>query len=133
MVDSPWAPYPAQVSQNRVTDETAPVEILFPDHPAFNSPNQLADRDWENWVQERGLYFLGRKDPRYQDLVRMEDPFKYNSGKKDGALVIADYGQGKWLYVGLGLWRELPAGVEGAYRLLANLISLGNDPATNKK
>ncbi len=62
----------------------------------------------------------------------MEDPFRYNSGEKVGALVIADYGQGKWLYVGLGLWRELPAGVEGAYRLLANLISLGNNPATHK-
>lgn len=130
--DSPWAPYPAQVSRNRVTDETAPVELVFPDHPAFNSPNQLADRDWDNWVQERGLYFLGQKDPRYQDLVKMEDPFRYNSGEKVGALVIADYGQGKWLYVGLGLWRELPAGVEGAYRLLANLISLGNNPATHK-
>ena len=130
MSDSPWTPYPAQVSRNRITDENTAVEAILPTHPIFNFPNQLTNQDWNNWVQERGLYFLEQKDSRYQELVRMEDPFIYNSGKKHGALVITDYGQGKWLYIGLGLWRQLPAGVEGAYRLLANLISLGSPQNT---
>ena len=75
-------------------------------------------------MQERGLYFLGEKDSRYRDLVALADPFPANSGEKRGALVEAQYGKGRWVYVGLGLWRELPAGVPGAYQLLANLISL---------
>ena len=132
MSDSPWTPYPAQVSRNRITDEDTAVETILPTHPIFNFPNQLTNQDWNNWVQERGLYFLEQKDSRYQELVRMEDPFIYNSGKKHGALVITDYGRGKWLYIGLGLWRQLPAGVEGAYRLLANLISLGSSQNTQK-
>jgi hypothetical protein len=88
-------------------------------------PNRISDAAWRNWVQERGLYFLGEKDSRYRDLVALSDPFPYNPGEKRGALVTAEYGQGRWVYVGLGLWRELPAGVDGAYQLLANLISLG--------
>ncbi len=76
-------------------------------------------------MQERGLYFLGERDSRYRDLVELEDPFPNNAGPKRGALVVANYGKGRWVYVGLGLWRELPAGVDGAYQLLANLISLG--------
>ena len=76
-------------------------------------------------MQERGLYFLGDRDPRYQDLVSLTDSFPNNAGEKRGALVSARYGQGRWLYVGLGLWRQLPARVDGAYQLLANLLSLG--------
>ena len=77
-------------------------------------------------MQERGLYFLDADhDSRYQDLLQIEDPFPFNKGAKRGALVEAGYGKGRWVYVGLGLWRELPAGVDGAYQLLANLISLG--------
>ena len=124
MADSPYAPYPVRVGRGRVTDETAEVEILDSTHPIFSFPNRIASPDWNDWVQERGLYFLDEKDPRYQDLVGMEDSFEYNRGRKTGALVIAQYGRGKWLYVGLGLWRQLPAGVTGAYRLLANLVSL---------
>jgi hypothetical protein len=75
-------------------------------------------------VQERGLYFLGEKDARYVDLVEMSDPFEYNRGPKRGALVEARVGRGRWIYVGLGLWRQLPAGTDGAYQLLANLLSL---------
>ncbi|MCZ6877353.1 MAG: hypothetical protein O7G29_04445, partial [Acidobacteria bacterium] len=86
---------------------------------------EISGRDWEDWVQERGLYFMGEKDPRYRDLLSIQDPFEYNQGVKLGSLVEAEYGQGRWIYVGLGLWRQLPAGVPGAYRLLANLLSLG--------
>ncbi|HEX4348349.1 MAG TPA: PIG-L family deacetylase [Vicinamibacterales bacterium] len=121
-------PYPAQVSDNRVTDENAPVKVLLPDHPVFNTPNKIRDTVWDDWVQERGLNFLGDKDSRYRDLVEMTDSFANNPGDKRGALVEATYGKGRWMYIGLGLWRELPAGVNGSYQLLANLISLGSKP-----
>jgi LmbE family N-acetylglucosaminyl deacetylase len=120
-----YGPYPAKVSSDRVTDENSPVEILVPDHPAFTRPNRIGPEAWNGWVQERGLYFLGEKDPKYVDLVRLSDPFEYNRGAKTGALVEARYGKGRWIYIGLGLWRQLPAGTPGAYRLLANLLSLG--------
>ena len=122
-----YGPYPAKVSANRVTDENAPVEILAADHPVFNTPNRIGAEAWSGWVQERGLYFLGDRDSRYVDLVRLSDPFEYNPGPKTGALVEARVGKGRWLYVGLGLWRQLPAGTDGAYRLLANLLSLGRN------
>jgi hypothetical protein len=125
MADSPYAPYPAQVGRGRVTDENAPIAILDPTHPVFFTPNEVSGRDWQGWVQERGLYFLGQKDARYRDLISTADPFQNNSGVKLGALVEARYGAGRWIYVGLGLWRELSAGVPGAYRILANLLSLG--------
>lgn len=126
--DSPYAPYPAKVGRGRVTDENAPVEVLEPDNPVFNFPNRIDAQDWKGWVQERGLYFLGEKDERYRDLLSTSDPFEYNAGEKLGSLVQARYGKGDWVYVGVGLWRQLPAGVEGAYRLLANLISLPKAP-----
>jgi hypothetical protein len=119
-----FAPYPAQVSGNRVTDENAPVKVLAPAHPAFSFPNDIGPAAWANWVQERGLYFLGEKDKKYVDLVEMTDPFKDNPGEKLGSLVEARVGNGRWLYVGLGLWRQLPAGTDGAYQILANLLSL---------
>ncbi len=122
---SQYGPYKAVVSSNRITDENAPVTVLVPNHPVFNYPNRIGERDWQGWVQERGLYFLGERDPRYVDLVQMEDPFEYNKGVKTGALVEARYGKGRWLYVGLGFWRQLPSGTDGAYRLFANLVSLG--------
>jgi LmbE family N-acetylglucosaminyl deacetylase len=121
-----YGPYPAKVSSTRVTDEFAPVHVLAPDDPAFNVPNQVSDATWKNWVQERGLYFLaGDHDPRYRELLAIDESFPLNRGQKRGALLEAEYGQGRWVYVGLGLWRELPAGVDGAYELFANLISLG--------
>jgi LmbE family N-acetylglucosaminyl deacetylase len=123
-----YGPYPAAVGQERITDERAPVKVLDPKNPVFTFPNRIADADWQNWVQERGTYFLGERDPKYVDLVEMEDPFEYNRGVKRGAFVEARYGKGRWLYVGLVLWRELPSGVQGAYRLFANLISLGKAP-----
>ena len=119
-----YGPYPAKVSGNRVCDETVPVKVLAPAHPVFNYPNKIGPATWANWVQERGLYFLGEKDPKYVDLVSMTDSFKDNPGEKFGALVEGRYGKGRWIYLGLGLWRQLPAGTDGAYQLLANLISL---------
>jgi hypothetical protein len=121
-----YGPYAAQVSADRVTDERAPVKVLAPNDPIFNAPNKLTPAVWDNWVQERGLYFLGDHDSRYRDLLSLEDPYPNNAGEKRGALVAASWGKGRWIYVGLGLWRELPAGVDGAYQLIANLISLGH-------
>ncbi len=123
--EAQYGPYPAKVGSNRVTAEEAPVRVLVPDHPVFNGPNRIGDDAWKGWVQERGLYFLAPdKDPRYVDLVSLEDPFPHNPGVKTGALVEARAGKGRWIYVGLGLWRQLPAGTPGAYQLLANLLSL---------
>ncbi|MFN7981191.1 MAG: PIG-L family deacetylase [Vicinamibacterales bacterium] len=123
-----YGPYPAKVSSERATDEYAPVRALDPDSPLLITPNRVDTNTWKGWVQERGLYFLGDRDPRYKDLVAIDEPFAYNKGEKRGALVEADYGRGRWVYVGLGLWRELPAGVDGAYQLLANLVSLSATP-----
>ena len=128
MINDAYGPYPAKVSNDRITDEHAPVRILEPLNPVFTTPNRITDAAWSGWVQERGLNFLGEKDPRYRDLVLLADPFPNNPGDKRGALVEAAYGKGRWIYVALGLWRELPAGVDGAYPILANLISLGARP-----
>jgi hypothetical protein len=98
--------------------------VLQPDNPIFATPNRIGPSAWANWVQERGTYFLGQKDPRYVDLLRSTDPFPLNPGPKTGILVEARVGRGLWIYTGLGLWRQLPAGTDGAYQLLANLISL---------
>jgi hypothetical protein len=128
-----YGPYPAQVgafagSGIRVTDENAPVKIVDPDSRVLHLPNEINDAAWLGWKQERGLYFLGEKDSRYRDVVELTDPFPNNPGPKRGALVETTYGKGHWVYVGLNLWRQLPAGVDGAYSILANLISLGKTP-----
>jgi LmbE family N-acetylglucosaminyl deacetylase len=127
-----YGPYPAKVSGNRITDETAPVKVIVPSDPIFNFPNKIGPAAWADWVQERGLYFLGDKDAKFVDLVSMTDPFKDNPGEKLGSLVECKYGKGKWIYLGLGLWRQLPAGTVGAYQLLANLIALPKAPAGNR-
>ena len=127
-----YGPYPAQIGglgvSGRVNDETVPVKILDPEDPAFNFPNKIEPSVWDNWTQERGQYFLGKKDPKYIDLVSMTDSFPDNPGEQLGGLVEAKYGKGRWLYLGLGLWRQLPAGTVGAYQLLANLLSLPKAP-----
>ncbi len=123
-----YGPYPAKVSGERVSDETAPVKVLVPDDPVFNFPNKIGPASWANWVQERGLYFLGEKDTKYIDLIAMTDSYKDNPGEKLGSLVEARLGKGRWIYVGLALWRQLPAGTDGAYQLFANLISLPKAP-----
>ena len=119
-----YGPFPAKVSGNRVSDETVPVKVLVPSHPVFNFPNKIGEKTWAGWVQERGLYFLGEKDKRYTDLVAMTDSFKDNPGEKLGSMVEGRLGKGRWIYLGLALWRQLPAGTDGAYQLLANLLSL---------
>jgi hypothetical protein len=128
-----YGPFPARVSNNRVSDETVPVEILQKEDPVFTRPNRIGPAAWDGWVQERGLYFLGEKDPKYTDLVSMVDSFPDNPGVKLGALVEGKTGKGRWIYIGLGLWRQLPAGTDGAYQLLANLLSLGKTPAAPVK
>ena len=129
--EAQYAPYPGKVGRERVTDENAEVRLLQPRHPVFNTPNQIGRADWTGWVQERGLYFFDteNRDPKIQDLIEFEEPFEYNKGTKRGALVEAQVGKGRWIYIGLGLWRQLPAGTDGAFRLMANLLSLGHAPA----
>ena len=122
--EAQYGPYPAKVSSDRITDEHAPVKVVNAADPIFNTPNKITDATWSNWVQERGLYFLAPDDSRYRTHLSMADPFPNNPGDKTGALVSAQYGKGRWAYIGLGLWRELPAGVPGAYQLLANLLSV---------
>lgn len=113
-------PYPFSISRDRVTEEDAKVIFTKPESKALNYPNKLTEKDFENWIQERGIYFAGSTDSRYEKPLSMKD-----TGEKetDGALLIANYGKGKFIYTGLVFFRELPAGVPGAYRLLMNLIS----------
>ncbi len=121
--DSPFAPYPASVTAARITDEAAAPRVLAPDSPLLTTPNRIDAADWQGWVQERGLSFLDARDARYQEVVAFTDPFPLNAGEKKGALVDASVGRGRWTYVGLALFRQLPAGVPGAWRLLANLVA----------
>ena len=118
-----YGPYPFQIHRphDRVTREDAPVDILVPDHPVFNRPNRITDADFEGWVQERGLYFLGEWDPRYTPLMASQDP---GETPRAGGLVEARYGKGRYIYTGYAWFRQLPAGVPGAVRLFANLVSL---------
>lgn len=119
---SPFAPYPAAVTGNRVTVEEAEVRFLA-ESPVLTGPNRLTAADFSGWVQERGLYFFAPRDPHYRDLLATTDPWPKNPGEKTGLLVEATLGKGTWTYTGLSLFRQLPAGVPGAYRLLANLLS----------
>jgi len=121
--DSPFAPWPASVTSNRVTVEEAPIEIIAPASRLVTAPNKITSRDFDGWVQERGLYFFGARDPRYVDVLKSTDPWPKNPGEKKGLLVETMVGKGTWSYVGLGLFRQLPSGTPGAYRILANLIS----------
>jgi len=122
-----YAPYPLKIRSphDRVTVEESPVKVLVPGHPVFNLPNRIDSGDWDGWVQERGLYFLGEWDSHYQPLLELQDPWPYNNEPKRGALVVAKYGSGSYIYTGLAFFRQLPEGVPGAFRLWANLISLG--------
>ncbi|WP_316823477.1 PIG-L family deacetylase [Pedobacter gandavensis] len=113
-------PYPFRLSTDRVTEEDATVHLLAPDQPALNYPNKISQKDFEGWVQERGLYFAIDADPKYTPILGMHDT---GEGEKNGALLIADYGKGKFVYTSLSFFRQLPAGVTGAYRLFINLLS----------
>ena len=121
-----FAPYPLtvggpQVSHDRVTDETAPMSILAKEHPAARLPNRLGAGDWTGWVQERGLYFARTWDRRYQAVLETHDP---GESPLKGGLLIAPVGKGTYVYTGLSFFRQLPAGVPGAFRLFANLLAL---------
>ncbi len=118
-----FAPYPVAMSRphDRVTDENAPVTLLAPRSPVFATPNAIGPADFEGWVQERGLYFLGEWDERYAPVMEMADP---GEDPKRGGLVVARVGEGLYVYTGLAFFRQFPAGVPGAYRLFANLASL---------
>ncbi len=118
-----FAPFPVEMARphDRVTDETAPVTILEPGHPLFQRPNLIGPGDFEGWVQERGLYFLSRWDPRFTPLLGMADA---GEEQKRGGLVVARVGDGAYVYTGLAFFRQFPEGIAGAYRLFANLVSL---------
>jgi LmbE family N-acetylglucosaminyl deacetylase len=119
-------PYDLKLSRdqphNRVTDENAPVTLLVPDHPAFTTPNRIGPADFAGWVQERGLNFPSEWDPHYTPLLACSDP---GEAPLQSGLLVAHHGRGYYVYTGLSWFRQLPAGVPGAYRLFANLVSLG--------
>ncbi|QQS48904.1 MAG: PIG-L family deacetylase [Acidobacteriota bacterium] len=117
-----FAPYPIKMGRGlRITNEYAPVKILVPDHPLFNFPNKITEEDWKGWVQERGLYFLNDWDSRYTALL--EAPNESGTPLRGGQL-IAQYGKGTYIFTGYSWFRQFPAGVPGAYRLFANMVSL---------
>ena len=118
-------PYPLRVSHDRVTDETAEVRILAPDHPVLNFPNKITAQDFAGWVQERGLYFPDQWDAAWTPILSSNDP---GEPPRDGGLLVTRCGKGWFVYTGYSWFRELPAGVPGAYRIFANMISLGKAP-----
>lgn len=120
-----FPPFPLDIHRphDRVTDETAAVRLLRPEHEFFRSPNALGEEDWRGWVQERGLYFAGQWGEQWTPLLAMTDPIGDPGGdEKHGALLVADLGEGRYIYTGLAFFRQLPNGVVGAYRLLLNLL-----------
>jgi len=117
-----FSPYPITISRDRVTDEFAEMRFLAPDHPVMHFPNTITEADFEGWVQERGLYFADAWDAAYKPIFSAND---LGESPVDGGLLIAQHGEGYFVYSGLSWFRQLPAGVPGAYRLFANLMSLG--------
>jgi len=116
-------PYPAQLSRARVSVEEAPVEILAPDDPVFHYPNQITPRDFDGWVQERGLYFMNQWDSNFKALLACHDP---GEQPQKGGLLKAQYGKGVYIYNAYAFFRQLPAGVPGAIRLYVNLLAAGH-------
>ncbi len=115
------SPYPFNISRERVTDENAEVRFVNNSHSALNFPNKISAEDFKGWKQERGIYFASDLDPAYERILSMNDPGEKTN---EGSLVIAHYGKGNFVYTGLVFFRELPAGIPGAYRLFVNLLSL---------
>jgi hypothetical protein len=115
------APDSFTITRDRITDEAAAVNFLAPQHPALNVPNKISATDFEGWIQERSIYHASNWAPSFTPILSMADP-----GEKpnEGALIIASHGKGNVVYTGLAFFRELPAGVPGAYRLFANLLAL---------
>lgn len=123
MVTENIGPYPLELSHDRVTVEEAPVTILAKDNPVMNTPNKIGQNDFKGWVQERGLYFADKWDSRYTPVLSCHDP---GEEARNGGFLVTQYGKGYYIYTGYSWFRELPAGVSGAYRIFANMISLGN-------
>jgi hypothetical protein len=115
-------PYPLEIGRDRITVEDSPVEFLHANHPLLSSPNRITNADFEGWIQERGLYFASKWDPKYETVISSHDP-----GEKPlaGGILYTKYGKGAWVFTGYSWFRELPAGVPGAYRIFANLLSAG--------
>jgi hypothetical protein len=126
-----FSPYPLTLSRDRVTDEDSEVRILKPDHIALSTPNKITAKDFDGWVQERGLYFPNQWDPKFDALLATNDP---GEEMTEGSLLVAKYGEGNYVYTGLSFFRELPEGVPGAYKLFANLVSMSKTqkPASQK-
>jgi LmbE family N-acetylglucosaminyl deacetylase len=126
-IDGKFAPFPLEIARphDRITDETAPAGLLVADHPAFTTPNRIGAADWDGWVQERALYMPGTWDAAYTPLLEFQDP---DQSPQKGALLVAALGKGTYVYTGLAFFRQLPAGVPGAYRLFANLLALPHGP-----
>lgn len=118
------APYPLKLSSDRVTDENSPVEILVKRNSLVNFPNTIDQHDFEGWVQERGLYFPNEWDPAFTPVLSMNDE---GESAMHGSLLVASYGKGHYIYTGLSFFRELPAGVPGAFKLFANMLSVGKE------
>ena len=117
-----FGPYPLEISRDRVTDENAPVHVLAPSNPVMNIPNKITPKDFDGWVQERGLYFPNKWDAAYTPILSCNDP---KEKPLDGGLLVAKSGKGFFIYTSYSWFRQLPAGVPGAYRLFANMLSLG--------
>lgn len=117
------SPFDLHISHDRVTDEDSPVQFLDKKSPVLNTPNTISKKDFEGWVQERGLYFPDRWGEEFKPVLSFKDP---NEAPKKSSLLIAKYGKGHYIYTGLSFFREFPAGVPGAFRLFANLIAIGN-------
>ncbi|MFY0690159.1 MAG: PIG-L family deacetylase [Cyclobacteriaceae bacterium] len=124
LVTSEIAPFSLQLSRDRVTVEQAPVSILQSNHPVMSFPNKITEKDFENWVQERGLYFPNQWSDNFVPILSSNDP---GESAKEGGLLVAPYGKGYYIYSGYSWFRELPAGVPGAYRIFANMISIGKN------
>jgi len=122
LVTEEFGPYPFKLSHDRVSMETAPVEFLDFNHPLFTTPNHILQNDFNGWVQERGLYFADEWDRAYKPLLSSHDP---GEDAKKGGLLFARYGKGVYIYTGYSWFRQLPAGVLGAYRFFVNMISAG--------
>jgi len=118
-----FPPYPITLSRFRVSQEDAEVRIVNPDHPLMNEPNKITEADFEDWIQERGLYFAGEWDKNYETILSSNDP---GEDPGEGGLLVSKYGEGHFIYSSYSWFRELPAGVPGAYRIFTNMISLGN-------
>jgi hypothetical protein len=120
--DDTLGPYPLTLSRSRVTVEDAPVTVLDAASPLLHWPNEITARDWEGWVQERGLYFPSAWDAHYHTLIACHDP---GEAELAGGILAARYGRGVYIYTSYSWFRELPAGVAGAWRIFANLVSAG--------